>query len=87
MAVGAITVDDCGSPLAPAALKLTLPAHDAYHATDHGPIDIVDLPTIKGVMLANGQDQLRHIVVNVLKTGILAPEDAPTVAPSGVKAI
>ena len=86
MGIGAITVDPATVVAAPSSLLLTLPTQDDYRATNHGPLTTVTLETLRGLLWGNGQDQLRHIVTNVLKTGILAPEDAPTATPTGARA-
>lgn len=87
MGIGPIIVEKGGSAAAPETLSLSLPTPDDYRATDHGPLSVIGLPYLRALMWGNGHDQLRHIVTNVLKTGILAPEVGPTLAPTGVPAI
>lgn len=88
MAIGAITPDDAGSVTTPSpAFLMSSPSALSTTAKRVGLHSWMSYPGRPGVMFTNGQDPIRHVLTaGVLRTGLLAPEVAPTVTVLGTQA-
>lgn len=87
MGIGSITLTAGGTGAAPSTLlAATIPTPDSVRFSPSALMSFADIPELKGVLIANGIDPLRHVVTNVLTTGPLAPSAALTATPTSVRA-
>ena len=85
--IGAIVLDSAGSVTAPSSMPLTFPTADTTTVNPYALPSFAPMPAERGVMWADGVSPIRHYITSVLGTGLLAPTPAPTVTPTGAKAV
>lgn len=68
-------------------MPVTIPAAESVKFFDGLPLSIVEVPSLRGLAVANGVDPVRLVVADeVYDAGLLAPKAGPTLATSGARA-
>ncbi len=87
MAFGTLTLKSPGAVTAPSTVGFVLGSATGAALRDHGPSDLIPIPSLKGVMFCDGIDFQYHAIdATSYVTGPLAPGVAPVSTPSAVRA-